>query len=275
MPQAKSPTMRRRRLGQQLREWRERANLDVIDAAEELDCSAGKIRHIENGRNAPGKTELAALARLYGIDDETRAALEQIRQEAAKPGWWRTARLSPALQTYVGAESDAIRVDTFHVELIPGLAQIEPYARAVNELAGSVNVERQVDVRKRRQERLFDEEDPLEFRAVISEAVLRRVAHTEYATAQFRHLVAMAERPNITIQVLPFSAGLHVSLNGGFVLLDFDPEVSLPCAYLEYVAGGDFVDDQVVVRRVQEKFRALQHTAMPAEESSHFIKKWI
>jgi len=267
--------MRRRRLGDELRRRREAANVTVEAAAEELDCSVGKIRHIESGRNAPKKPELTSLASLYGMDEETHAVLEEIRREASKPGWWSIARLPPSLQTYVGAEADALSVRTFHVELVPGLLQVERYARAVNELEGVANIDRQVEVRRRRQERLSDDEQPLVLHAVISEAVLRRVASADYAKEQFRHLLAMAERPNVTIQVLPFSAGLHVSLNGGFVLLDFEPDVSLPCAYLEYAAGGDFVDDQVMVARMAAKFDSLHEMAMSEEQSVRFIREWI
>lgn len=275
MPRVPSPTMRRRRLGDELRKLREAANVRAEIAAAELDCSLAKIRHIEGGRNAPKKPELIALAKLYGVDDDVYAALEGIRQEAAKPGWWSTARLPPSLQTYVGAESDADVVQNFALELIPGLLQVEEYARDVHVLQDAADIDKKIDVRIRRQQRLVADEDPLALNAVFSEAALRRLVNASYAKAQLRHLLAMAERPNITIQILPFSAGLHASMNGGFVLLKFDPAVSMPAAYLEYVAGGDFVDDQAVVSRIAERFATLRELAMSEEESVHFIREWI
>jgi len=267
--------MRRRRLGGELRRLREAAGIDVEAAAAELDCSVGKIRHIENGRNAPRKPELTALVNLYGIAEDQHVVFEEIRREAARPGWWSQARLPTWLQTYVGAETDAHTVSTFTLELIPGLLQIEPYARTVHEIEGLVDIDRKVAARVRRQQRLVADEYPLTLNAVISEATLHRVANAPFAKDQFRHLLTMGQRANITVRILPFSAGLHVSLNGGFILLEFDPEVSLTAAYVEYAVGGDLVDDQVVVARMAEKFATLRELAMSEEESAHFIREWI
>lgn len=267
--------MRRRALGRRLRELREAVPLKVEDAALELDCSLAKVRHIELGRNAPSKTELKALAGLYGVGKEDLAVLEGIRVEASKTGWWSTARLPTYMQTYVGAETDAASVRAFALELIPGLLQVEEYTRALNELAGISDIDRLVDVRTRRQKRLKDDEALLELHAVISEGALRRLAAEPYAKVQLRHLLEMADRPNVTIQVLAFSAGLHLSMAGGFVLLDFDPEVSRPAAYLDYVIGGDFVDDQPVVARMAAKFTTLLELAMSPDDSVRFIREWL
>src|SRR5689334_12113194 len=93
MPQPPSPTMRKRRLGDELRKLREASGVQAEQAAAELDCSVGKIRHIEGGRNAPSKSDLTVLCNLYGASAEVHAVLEEIRKSAAKPGWWSTYRL--------------------------------------------------------------------------------------------------------------------------------------------------------------------------------------
>lgn len=267
--------MRKRRLGDELRKLREAAGVKVETAALELDCSVAKVRHLENGRNAPKKTELMALASLYGANEDTLNALEGIRREAARPGWWSTARLPSYMQTYVGAETDASQVRVFALELIPGLLQVEEYTYDLNQLGGISDIDRVVKVRTRRQQRLVDEEEPLALHAVFSEAALRRLANAPYAKTQLRHLLAMAERDNVTIQILPFSAGLHVSMAGGFVLLDFDHDVSLPAAYFDNAVAGDFVDDQKIVARIADKFAALEELAMEPDESVRFIREWI
>jgi transcriptional regulator with XRE-family HTH domain len=265
--------MRKRRLGDELRKLRETSDVAAEQAAAELDCSVAKIRHIEGGRNAPSKSDLTVLCKLYGASDDVHAVLEEIRKSASKPGWWSTYRLPKWLQTYVGAEADAHTVSNFELELIPGLLQTEAYARALHELVGATDIGRKVAARAKRQERLTTD-DPLTLHAVISEAALRRLNGADFGKEQFRHLIAMAERPNIHLQVLPFSAGLHVSLSGGFVLLEFDPEVSLPAGYLEYAAGGQLVDDPVVVRTLTERFATLQEHAMSEHDSVDFIREW-
>jgi transcriptional regulator with XRE-family HTH domain len=266
--------MRKRRLGEELRKLREACGVAAEQAAAELDCSVAKIRHIEVGRNAPSKPDLTVLCDLYGASSDVHAVLEEIRKSASKPGWWSTYRLPKWLQTYVGAEADAHTVSNFELELIPGLLQTEAYARALHELVGATDIGRKVAARARRQESLTADDDPLMLHAVISEAALRRLNGADFGKEQFRHLIAMAGRPNIHLHVLPFSAGLHVSLSGGFVLLDFDPDISMPAGYLEYAAGGQLVDDPVVVDTLRQRFATLQEQAMSEHDSVDFIREW-
>ncbi len=270
------PTMRRRQLGIELRKFREQAGVSAIEAAHELDCSEARIRHLEGGRNIPRKPELVVLATLYRMPPDTHAVLEEIRQGGARPGWWSTYRLPRWLQTYVGAENDARTVRNFEEELIPGLLQTEAYARAVHDAAGATEIDRKIAARAKRQERLiFFCDNPLWLIAVISEAAFRRVADTDCAEEQFRHLIAMSERPNVTIRVLPFSAQLHGSLSGGFALLEFDPEISQPAGYFEDSVGGQFVDDPRVVRTLTDRFTALYDQALPEKDSVIFMRKWV
>jgi hypothetical protein len=256
-----------------LRKLRDASGVTAEQAAAELDCSVARIRHFETGRNIPRKPELAVLVQLYNASAEVGAVLEEIRRGGAKPGWWSTYRLPKWLQSYVGAETDAHTVRNFELELIPGLLQTEAYARAVHEQAGATDIDRKITARAKRQERLTSD-DPLTLHAIISEAALRRTASTDFAKEQFRHLVAMTKRPNVTIRVLPFSSGIHGSLSGGFVLLDFDPEISMPTGYLEYAAGGQLVDDPDVVRTLSERFATLSNQAMPETDSANYIGEW-
>nr|CTQ94815.1 Putative DNA-binding protein [Kibdelosporangium sp. MJ126-NF4] len=266
--------MRKRALGKELRRLREAAEMNTAVAAAELDCSEAKVRHIENGRNVAKKTELSALVRLYGGGTAELAVLEEIRKKASKPGWWSTAKLPPYMQTYVGAETDAKTLSTFTLEIVPGLLQTEEYIRDLNKLLGATDIDRIVNVRARRQQRLFDKEEPLRLHAVCSEAAVRRMASAPYAKAQVRHLIEMSERPNVVFQILPFDTGMHVSMTGGFVLLDFDPEVSMPAVYLEYLVGGGFIDDEATVSEMNRRFTALHEVAMSPQDSVRFIKKW-
>lgn len=244
-------------------------------AAEELDCSVAKIRHIEGGRNAPSKSDLKVLVDLYGADAEVLGVLEAIRKDASKPGWWSTYRLPKWLQSYVGTEADAHTVRTFQLELIPGLLQTEEYARASQEVGGVTDIDRKVRALAKRQERLTAEADPLTLKAVVSEGALRRVASADFAANQYRHLLAMCKRPNVDLRILPFSAGLHSSVSGGFVLLDFDSDVSMPACYFEYFAGGQLVDDQETVARTSATFAELLDVAMNEADSADFIAEWI
>lgn len=273
-----SPTMRRKSLGAELRRMRAASDHTAEKIAELLGCSQAKVRHMENGRTAPSKTELMVLMDHYGVPEDQRALLEETRQEARKRGWWSTYRLPSWFQDYVGMETDATRVRTFELELIPGLLQTEKYARATN-IVGShmtepTEVDRKVAARMHRQKRLA-EDPPLEVHAVISEAALHRcAADPTAASGQFKHLVDTAHQVNVDVQVLPFSAGLHESVAGSFTLLDFPPDTWPPAAYQEYAIGGHLVDDGEAVTALSEVFGRLCGHALSSDESIALLEKY-
>lgn len=270
--------MGRKQLGEQLQRLREAAGIARTVVAAELDCSEAKVRHIENGRNVPSKSELTVMVTLFGGGPDVLASLEELRADGGKRGWWAQYRLPKSLQDYVGFETDAERIANFELELIPGLLQTREYARAVHQLGARTtepaDVDRHLNARMKRQERL-DGDDALVLHAIVSESALARVRGAEYAAEQYRHLVRMGERDNITLQVLPLSAGVHQSMSGGFALLDFPADVLLPVAYLEYAAGGQLVDDQAVAARLRLLFGDLAAMAMSPSESAKYIAEWI
>ncbi|MGB6162437.1 MAG: helix-turn-helix transcriptional regulator [Pseudonocardiaceae bacterium] len=263
--------MRRRQLGKALRLLREQAGLRTEDAARELDCVRSKISHMEGARNPIGKPDLEALLRLYHADEETAVALEEMRREGKKRGWWSTYKLPPWLGDLVGLEADAVTERVVELELIPALLQTEAYARAVHAAAArkppSDEVERRVAARMRRQKRLT-EPNALILSAIISEAALRRVmAQPDLAAEQLQRLVSDAQLPNVSLLVLPFSAGVHGSMSGSFALLDLGLEVSLDVGYQEHADGGHLVDDEDVVRLLSDLHDSLRSQALGADES--------
>ncbi|MGQ0774477.1 MAG: helix-turn-helix domain-containing protein [Pseudonocardiales bacterium] len=277
MPKPSTTTMRRRRLGAELEELRENAGVSRKQAADVLDCADSRIGHIENGRNVIRKLELNALVQLYGMDTEKHEFLEELRQQATKRrGWSSTYRLPTWLRTYVDMETDATTVRSFDVEVIPGLLQTEEYARRLHLVAGDLfspdEVERLVAARKRRQLRLFDDEAPLNFSTVVSEAAFRRtMGDTEIGPAQLAHVLELAQRPNVTVQVMPYTAGLHPSMSGAFSVLTFG-DVAPPFGHQEN-ATGHITDDQKVIRRLVELWEMLRSQALTPEESWQWISE--
>jgi transcriptional regulator with XRE-family HTH domain len=272
------PTMRRKRLGAQLRELRVAAGIDPAQAAAELECSEAKIRHMENGRNAPGKLELSALLTLYRAGPEVFGVLDEVRREGTKRGWWSTYRLPAWFKNYVGFEADAIGLRTFELELIPGLLQTDAYARRIVSLApeqlSSTEADRRITARLERQQRLTNEDHPLKLDAVISEAALHRVVQDgPIAGEQLRHLQAVADREAVSVRVLPLSTGLHAS-SGSFVILDFDADVSLPIGYIDHACGGNLVDDQEAVGKLDVLFQTLKSQAMSDRDSMRLVEQY-
>lgn len=271
------PAILKKRLGEELRRLRDAAGIAVPQVASELGCSVAKVGHLESGRNVLSKPDLKVIAELYALSPEVHADLEELRLAANTRGWWSRYRLPLWLQNYVGMEADAALVRVFALELIPGLLQTEAYSRELHVLVPHIvapeEIDRKVAARKKRQERLTADE-PLELRTVISEAALHRLRGSECAPEQFRHLVAMAKRPNVTINVLPFSRRLHQSMSGGFVLLDFPEGVSAPAAYFEYAIAGQMEHDAKVVARLSDTFDQLAEDSLGADESAEFIAEW-
>ncbi len=255
--------MRRRQLGLALREVREQANLTMEALAERLDLSRSAIGAFEAGRNLPSQPVLETILRecdaLAKFD-----VLNELRKDARKPGWWSTYRLPQWLKGYIGLEADAVKVTAFSLELVPGLFQTEAYARQLHSLHAmdDDDIERRVAARLQRQERLTGT-DPLIVAALISEGALHRLfADPGMAVAQLGHLVSSAQLSNVSLRVLPFSAGLHRSMSGSFTLLEFAPGVSPPIAYQEYAVGGHVVDEPKDVRDLSGVYEQLQVQAL-------------
>lgn len=268
--------MRRRQLGLALREVREQANLTMEALAERLDLSRSAIGAFESGRNLPSQPVLETILRECGALEKF-DVLNELRKDARKPGWWSTYRLPQWLKAYVGYENDALTAKTFSLELVPGLFQTEDYARRLHSLhpLSAEEIERRVTARLQRQQRLTGP-DPLTFAAVISEGSLHRLfAEPDMAVAQLRHLASGAQLSNVSLRVLPFTAGLHLSMSGSFTLLEFAPGVSSPIAYQEYAVGGHLVDDQDAVRELSRVYDRLQAQALDEEKSLDMITELI
>jgi transcriptional regulator with XRE-family HTH domain len=272
------PTMRRRQLGAELRRLRNSAGITMEHAAAVLDCARSRIGHIENGRNSIRKPELTVILDLYGASDEEHEALEELRQQASKRGWSSTYRLPSWLKRYVELETDAASMRSFEGELIPGLLQTEQYARRIHVVAGDLikpaDLDRLVAARMRRQARLTDEEAPLELSTVVSEAAFRRVlGDTEIGPAQLAHVMEFARRPNVTLHVLPYTAGLHSSMSGSFAVLTFDPGVAPPFGYQEHAIGGHVVDDRNAVSQLVGIWELLRSQAISADDTLRWLSE--
>jgi Domain of unknown function (DUF5753) len=201
-------------------------------------------------------------------------ALEEIRDEASKRGWWSTYALPEWLAVYVGLEHDATEVRELALESIPGLLQTEGYMRTlltIDVRLSEKEVNKRLPARLQHQERLTGD-DPLKLTAVVSEAALVRcVRDRRVAAAQLSQLVDRAAWPNIELRVLPFEAGLHVGMNGPFSLLSFPADLLADVAYHEYPVGGHLIDNQSIVSQLDTLFNELRSQALGPNESLALI----
>ncbi|WP_306836369.1 helix-turn-helix domain-containing protein [Catenuloplanes nepalensis] len=270
MTQRRSPTVRRRRLGAELRKHREEAGVTIEAVADRLHCSTSKVSRIETGHTSATPRDVRAMLEIYGIDGDESAELVQISREARQKGWWHP--YSTVLTgAYVGLEAEANSVRAYEQQVVPGLLQTEEYARAMIRSArpdiSADEVERRVRVRMERQSLLM-QDDPIDLWMVLDEAVVSRpVGGDAIMRAQIHHLVVTAELPNVTLQVLPFSAGAHAGMDGTFTILDFPEPTDTDVVYAENATGGLFLEKADELRKYVFIFDHIRAAALRPEES--------
>jgi len=231
-----SPTVRRRRLAAELRAIREDKGKSGDAVAAALKWSPSKISRYERARTGLRPREVARLLDYYQITGPRRALLLGLAEDAAQKGWWDefADSLSEDYQQFIGLEHEAASMAIWHVDVVTGLLQTEAYARHIIGSYSRVEpvapglIGRMVKVRMRRQQVLSRED--LKLKVVLDESVLRRrIGDQSVMYEQLQRLVQEADRPNVTVQILPLSAR-HTVFGESFVIFGFidDDDVMLP-----------------------------------------------
>jgi hypothetical protein len=263
-------------VGVELTKFRERAGKKIGQAAKAIDCSPGKIGHMESGRNQQQPSEVRDLLRFYGADQADVDRLSSLAGSAGEQTWWAPwADVVPDwLRTFVGLEGLAARSSIYAPLVIPALLQTEEYALGVT--AGNIRVrpdhnERTVRMRMERQRRLDDEEEPLQLTVMIEEVVLDRpVGGPDVLRAQLKHVLNIMERANVDVQVLSTAVGAHDGLVGPFTVFDFQKAQSI--AYVELVNGAFYVQDQDQVSGYTRTVDRLREVALSPATSIDVIQ---
>jgi len=270
------PTALRMILGRQLQALREKAEMSVDEAAEAIYSSPFTIRRMERAEGGFKPLTVKSLLIAYGVTtaDQIEAFLALCR-DASKPGWWHSFGdvLPDWFRTYVGLEEAAALIRGYEPHWVPGLLQTEDYARASVRTgfpdAPDSEVDRRVTLRLARQQILARPKPPRLW-IVMDETALRRpVATTGPAImrAQIDRLVEAVERPGITVQVLPFSAGLHPAMHGLFYLLRF-PDKEMPdIVYGESISSSFYLDKPREVAVYLEVLDRISAQSVPADST--------
>jgi transcriptional regulator with XRE-family HTH domain len=274
------PTVRRRRLGTELRRLREAHSLKLEEVADKLGLAASTLSRIETGK-APTRTAyLSAMLDLYGVDDPgQRQILVDMAREGHRKGWWAAWEdvLPTGFDVYVGLEGEAASLRAYESLVVHGLLQTEAYARelmtTVRRRQTPEQIERLVQLRMQRQEVILPgRAEPIELWLILDEAVIRRtMGSPELMRAQLNHLADASQWPNVTLQVLPFSSGLHPALNGPFAIIEFPERFDPDVVYTESVGGQDYLERERDVRARAEAFDLLRAAALSPADSTDLI----
>jgi hypothetical protein len=262
-------------IGVELARHREDAHLSMSAVSKLVGITKPKLGQMETGRQFQSPTDIVLLMSEYNVDRDTIDSLVALTERAEEAAWaTSSAHAVPNwFRIYLGLERIATHVFSFEPLLVPGLLQTESYARSVATSSLFVrmpDVDRVVAVRMARGRRLIDPANPLRLHAVTTEAALRlRVSDAATHRAQLDHLCALAQRPNVTIQLLPPESGYHDAHRGHFGLLDFNEVRSL--AYTETIDGALYVQDPDQVHHCSLVVDQLKRLALPADRTVDLI----
>lgn len=277
---ATGPTVRRRRLGAELRRLRDSAGYKLEEVAGMLGVAPSTLSRIETGKAPTKSAYLSQLLELYQVTDAgQRQILVDMAREGHRKGWWAAYDdvLPSGLGVYVGLEAEASGLRSYEIAVVHGLLQTTDYARAILRASAprhtADQIERLVDLRMERQRRL-DDNPPLDLWVIHDEAVIRRtVGGPVVMRHQLTHLLVAAGLPGVTLQVLPFDTGAHAGHDGPFSIVEFHDRSDSEVVYVESTAGPIYLEKDREVRASAEVFDRLRAAALPPEASLDLISK--
>jgi transcriptional regulator with XRE-family HTH domain len=275
-----SPTVRRRRLAAELRSIRESRGKSGDSVAAALKWSASKISRYERARTSLRPKEVERLLDYYEITGSRRELLLGLAQDAAQKGWWEEYgdNLSDDYQQFIGHEDEAAAMSIWHVDVVTGLLQTEAYARHIIGSYSRVEpvppgvISRKVNVRMRRQQVL--ERDELQLSVILDESVLRRrIGDDAVMHDQMLRLAKDAERPNVTLQILPLNAQ-HDVFGESFVIFGFEVDndaMLQEVVSIEEMRRGFIFEEERETYLHRIAFQVLAQSALDPEASRDLI----
>jgi hypothetical protein len=246
-------------------------------------------REVRRARLA-AKMSLADLGRIIGyhpsqvsrVERGLRAYTEQFAQMCDKSfpergGWFHRFYLEsrqwratpPWFRNWIEEhEQHAVSMRIWQPSSLSGLLQTEAFALALLRTfpgATATQIDERVAARMARQAILTRENPapPMTWFLVDEAAVHRCIGSPLVMAGQLARLLTVAERPNVTIQVVPNTA--HAGLTGGFVIAE---KTARSAAYIETALGGQVFEDPQAVRTLSTRFDALRTEAMRGTEAS-------
>lgn len=277
-------TIPRRQLGRYLRQLREDAGITIKIAAESLEWSPVKIWRIETGQTAMRSLDVANMCTVYHAEQELSQELCALAKETKSRGWWHTYgdAIPEWFELYIGLEAAASRLRQYQPELIPGLLQTAGYARRVFNIANPdalpADIDRAIKVRLGRQAILTRRFPPApRLEATLHESCLRRsFGEPGEVVEQLTKINQVSRLPNVSIRVLPMSAGVHRAAiaGGNFVILDFAPrgaEAEPAIVYSEGLTGALYLEKPKEVAAFDDMWRSMQQVCLDEASSRDLI----
>ncbi|MDX3529775.1 helix-turn-helix transcriptional regulator [Streptomyces sp. ID05-39B] len=278
MPVGGRPTVRSRRLGAALKTYRLAAKMDQVQAAEVIAAHQTRVSRIETGHVSARPLEIRAMLDAYGVRDlEVRQKLEELSRQSKRRGWWleHAAHLRPDYLDHIALEDDATYIRQWQPALVPGLLQTPTYAEAViaagpGYVAPEV-LEQLVKVREGRQAKIG--EGGASYTAILWEAVITQpLVHFDIHRQQLTAILEIGERKNVTVQVLPFSAGALAATTSAFSSFSFDSEPVVEAVTLENLRGTSVLEAPEDLTAYANMYDLLRSAALAPDASARLIR---
>jgi transcriptional regulator with XRE-family HTH domain len=273
------PTIRRRRVAREVRRLREERGRTREDIARLLDCGLPKISKLETHRANFNPSELIRVLDYLDAAEPLRLQLIEWNREARHRGLLQEhPEAAPEIRRpYMAFEQDASALQVYEVELVHGLAQTEDYARAVVEAMApgmaDAELRRRVELRMARQS-LLSGDDPIDYWLILNEAVIRRaVGGPKVMFDQVVHLLALAKMRNVTLQILPNSAGAHAAMSSPFTILSFGNDEEPPMVYVEDVSHSYLLEKAEQLDTYNVAFNRLRASALSPRLTSVLLRE--
>jgi transcriptional regulator with XRE-family HTH domain len=263
-------TVQQRRLARILRSLRESAGLTIDQVAEKLELSPSTISRMETAHVGVRPRDVRELLEIYQVTEVQRDELLELARRSRQHPWWYEYREVPTAEL-VGFEGDAAFIRQYSALVFPGLFQTRDYAsavvRAIRHDAARDELEQRLELRMRRQELLTSKGAP-DLWVILDEAALRRpMGGPAVMRGQLQRLIDLSALPNITLQVLPFTAGAHAGLDGEFTIFSFSDPADPDLVFIENSGGDLYLESNDKVERYRLIFSHLQAAALNPVES--------
>jgi transcriptional regulator with XRE-family HTH domain len=271
------PTALRRIIGAEMKRLRVASGLTQRQVADQAGIDASAMPRYEGGVSSMSHLLADKLLDIYGVEEDRKVELLDLakRSRRRRPRGEVRPTVWEPVEDLIALERDASTIQAVAIQPVPGMLQTEKYARAMlgrGKLGADV-VEDHVQARLARAA-LLDGGEPVQYWAVLHEAVLRcAVGGAETMRQQLAHIIELAGRSNITIQVLPSEAGAHPAISGPFYILRFPIAPEYGVVYHDYLTGALYLDEPEEVAQYDDAYLHLIKMALSEQASLRFIKK--
>lgn len=281
-------TVPRRQLGRYLRELRSQTGMTMVEVAKKAELGISTVHRFENG-HFPIRlrtTAIRDLCAVLGADEALTTALEGLAQQANVQNWWHEYGdvIPQDFDVYMGLEAAVEQLYVYSPDAVMGLLQTADYAgvltRGVYPDAPVEEIRQRVHMRMRRQALITRKRGAAKLEVVLGEAAIRRVVGgRRIMAAQARRLADISTMSNVSLRVLPFSAGIPLGQAlSRFIILGFghdakgkptDPTI----VYIEHATGEMYLEKSNDVGHYTRAYQGIHRSALDEQTSRDLLRR--